>query len=94
MAISVSELKSIFFAPLFHHLDNVLDLRIVNALKHLDNILESLFRFFSGYYHLEDSDGGSSFAFPELWIRVKTLEDVESFGRVVKLAHLIAVISN
>ena len=80
MSISVSELKSIFFAPFFHYLDDVLNLWIVNALKHLNDILESLFRFFAGYNHLENSNGGSSLAFPELWIRVKTLEDIEGFG--------------
>jgi len=90
----VSELKSIFFAPLFHHLDNVLDLRIVNTLKHLDHILKSLFGFFTSYNHLENSNRCSSFTFPELWIGVKTLKDIESFSWVVELAHLIAVIGN
>ena len=76
----MSELKSIFFAPLFHDLDNVLNLWVVDALKHLNNILESLFRFFTSYHHLKNTDGCTSLAFPELWIRVKTLEYVESFG--------------
>ena len=94
ICISVSELESIFFAPLLHYLDNVFHLWVVDALEHLNYILKSFFGFFASNDHLENTDRGTSLAFPELWIRVKTLEDVESFGGVVELAHLVTVISN
>ena len=75
--VSCSELETIVFAPLLHDLHEVFDLRIACILKHINDFNESLFVLGARYDHLEDSDGGSTLAFPELWICVKSFKNIE-----------------
>ena len=90
--VSCSELETIVFAPLLHDLHEVFDLRIARILKHINDFNESLFVLGSRYDHLEDSDGGSTLALPELWICVKPFKNIEGLDGEVELAHLVAVV--
>ena len=89
----LSEFEAVVFAPLFHDLDEILDLRVVSVLKHLDDFHKSLFRLFASNDHLEYSNGRTSFALPELWIRVKSLKNIEGLHGMIEESHLVTVIS-
>ena len=89
-----SELETIVFAPLLHDLHEVLDLRIACILKHVDDLDETLLVLSSSHDHLEDSDGGSALALPELRVRVQPLKHIEGLDREVELAHLVAIVSD
>lgn len=39
----ISEFEPVVFAPLFHDLNEILNLRVVSILEHLDDFDESLF---------------------------------------------------
>ena len=72
--------EAVVFAPFLHHLDEVLNLRVVCVLQHLNYFNQSLVALFAGDNHLKNTDGGSSLTLPEFWIRVESLKNVESFG--------------
>lgn len=91
---SCSELEAIILAPFLHDLHEVLYLRIVRVLQHVDNLDESLLIFCSSHYHLENADGGTTLTFPEFWVSIKSLENIEGLDREVELAHLVAIVSD
>lgn len=90
----LSEFETVLGSPLLHNLEEVLDLGVVGALQHLHDLNQSFLLLHSGDHHLEHSDRGSTLTFPEFWVRVKSLQNVESFGREVELAHFVGVIGN
>ena len=90
----VSKLKAIILAPFLHNLNEVLNLWVARILEHIDDLDEALLVLSSSYNHLEDSDGGTTLAFPELGVGIQTLEHVEGLDRKVELAHLVAIISD
>lgn len=74
-----SQFESIILPPFFHNLHEVLYLRIVCVLKHLNYFHKPLFRLFACNNHLEHSDGSSSLTFPEFGIWVQSFEHIEGF---------------
>ena len=72
-----SKLKSIIFSPLLHYLNEVLNLRVIGILKHLNNLNKSLLALFACNNHLEYSDSCTSLALPELGIWIKSLQHVK-----------------
>ena len=68
-----SELETVILAPLFHDLDEVLDLRVRRVLEHANDLNESFLVLDTSDDELEDTDCGATFAFPELGIGIKAL---------------------
>ena len=93
-ARSLSELETIILAPLLHRLDDVLNLRVLGILQHLNYFNKTFLALLSSDNLLEHSDCSSSLTFPELWICVQSLEHVECLHGEVELAHLVAVVSD
>ena len=75
----LSELEPIVLAPLLHHLHEVLHLRIIRVLQHLDHLNQSLLGFVTSNHHLEDSNSSSTLAFPEFRIWVQSLQHIKCF---------------
>jgi hypothetical protein len=74
-------------------LNDILNLRIIRVLEHLNDLNEPLFRFLAGDNHLEDANRSTSLALPKFRVRIESLKNVEGLNRVIELAHLIAIVS-
>ena len=89
-----SELEAVVLAPLFHDLDEVLDLRIRSVLEHIDHLDQSLLVLSTSDDKLEDSDGGTTLTLPELRVGIKALEHIKGLHGEVELAHFVAIIGD
>jgi hypothetical protein len=87
MLLSV-DLDVVVLAPLLDHTHQILHLGVRSVSNHREHILEVISRSFACDHLLEDSNTGSSLAFPVFGIRIKTLKNIKSFRGVQEVTHL------